>query len=140
MASKTPSTLIGKAIPRKEDARLLRGRGRYVDDIPEPPGTLQLAFVLSTRAHARIVSIDTEQALKCEGVVAVFTGKDFGGGIRPLVPDIQQPGFQPVGRPAMPVDRVRFVGEAVAVVVARIGISPRTAPIRFVSSTKTFRR
>ena len=119
MAPKTPSTLIGKSIPRKEDARLLRGRGRYVDDIPEPPGTFQLAFVLSTRAHARIVSIDTEQARESEGVVAVFTGKDFAGGIRPLVPDIQQPGFQPVGRPAMPVDRVRFVGEPIAVVVAK---------------------
>jgi aerobic carbon-monoxide dehydrogenase large subunit len=110
--------LIGKPIPRKEDIRLLRGRGRYVDDVPEPPGTLHLTFVLSPHAHARIVSIDTEAASQVEGVHAIYTGRDFAGRIRALTPDIEQPGFQPVGREAMPVDRVRFVGEGVAVVVA----------------------
>ena len=110
--------LIGKPIPRKEDIRLLRGRGRYVDDVPEPPGTLHLTFVLSPHAHARIVSIDTEAASQVEGVQAIYTGRDFAGRIRALTPDIEQPGFQPVGREAMPVDRVRFVGEGVAVVVA----------------------
>ena len=97
---------------------MLRGRGRYVDDIPEPPGTLHLTFVLSPHAHARIVSIDTEAASQIDGVHAIYTGRDFAGRIRPLTPDIEQPGFQPVGREAMPVDRVRFVGEGVAVVVA----------------------
>ena len=110
--------LIGKAIPRKEDIRLLRGRGRYVDNVPDPPGTLHLTFVLSPHAHARIVSIDTEAAAQIEGVHAIYTGRDFAGRIRALTPDIEQPGFQPVGREAMPVDRVRFVGEGVAVVVA----------------------
>jgi aerobic carbon-monoxide dehydrogenase large subunit len=118
VASNLASGLIGRAVPRKEDERLLRGRGRYIDDVPEPHGTLQLAFVLSTHAHARIISIDAEEALKIDGVVAVLTGQDFKDGIRSLMPDIQQPGFQPVARPAMSVDRVRFVGEAVAVVVA----------------------
>jgi carbon-monoxide dehydrogenase large subunit len=110
--------LIGKPIPRKEDIRLLRGRGRYVDDVPEPPGTLHLTFVLSPHAHARIVSIDSAAASQVEGVHAICTGRDFAGRIRALTPDIEQPGFQPVGREAMPVDRVRFVGEGVAVVVA----------------------
>ena len=119
MASIVDSGLIGKPVPRKEDARLLRGRGCYVDDIVEPPGTLHVAFVLSTRAHARIVSIDAGEARKLEGIVAVFTGEHFKDGIRPLMPDIQQPGFQSVARSAMPVDRVRFVGEAIAVVVAQ---------------------
>ena len=111
--------LIGKSILRKEDMRLLRGRGRYVDDVPEPPGTLHLTFVLSPHAHARIVSIDTEAASQIEGVHAIYTGRDFAGRIRALTPDIEQPGFQPVGREAMPVDRVRFVGEGVAVVLAK---------------------
>jgi carbon-monoxide dehydrogenase large subunit len=111
-------SLIGKAIPRKEDARLLRGRGRYVDDIPETRGTLHLTFVMSPYAHARIVSIDTEAAAQSDGTVAVYTGRDFDGRIKSLTPDKLQPGFQPVARSAMPVDRVRFVGEAVAVIVA----------------------
>ena len=111
-------SLIGKAIPRKEDARLLRGRGRYVDDIPEAHGTLHLTFVMSPYAHARIISIDTKAAAQSQGVVGVYTGRDFEGRIKSLTPDKLQPGFQPVARSAMPVDRVRFVGEAVAVIVA----------------------
>jgi carbon-monoxide dehydrogenase large subunit len=113
------TVVIGKPALRKEDPTLLRGRGRFVDDVPTPPGALHLAFVLSSRAHARILSIHTEQARNTEGVVAIYTGRDFEADIRPLLPDIEQPGFQPVARLAMAVDRVRFVGEAVAVVVAK---------------------
>ena len=91
------NALIGKSIPRKEDVRLLRGRGRYIDDVPEPAGTLHLSFVLSPHAHARIVSIDTETASKIEGVHAIYTGSHFAGRIRALTPDIEQPGF-PAGR------------------------------------------
>lgn len=118
MSARQPGGLIGQAIPRKEDMRLLRGAGRYVDDLPEPPGSLHLAFVLSPHAHARIVSIDTTAAAALDGVRGVCTGRDFAGKIRTLTADIVQPGFQPAGREALPVDRVRFVGEAVAVVVA----------------------
>ena len=75
----SPKALIGKPILRKEDIRLLRGRGRYVDDVPEPPGTLHLTFVLSPHAHARIVSIDTEAASLVDGVHAIYTGRDFAG-------------------------------------------------------------
>jgi aerobic carbon-monoxide dehydrogenase large subunit len=110
--------LIGKAVLRKEDMRLLRGAGRYVDDLLEPPATLHLAFVLSPHAHARIVSIDITAAAALEGVHGVYTGRDFIGRIGALTADIAQPGFQPVGREALPIDRVRFVGEAVAVVAA----------------------
>ena len=98
--------------------RLLRGAGRYVDDLLEPPATLHLAFVLSPHAHARIVSIDVTAAAALEGVHGVYTGRDFIGRIGALTADIAQPGFQPVGREALPIDRVRFVGEAVAVVAA----------------------
>jgi carbon-monoxide dehydrogenase large subunit len=113
------TSLIGKPALRKEDPILLNGRGRFVDDVPTPAGTLHLVFVLSSRAHARVLSIGAEKARKAEGVVAVYTGHDFEARIRSLLPDIEQPGFQPVARPVMAVDRVRFVGEMVAVVVAK---------------------
>ena len=109
---------IGKRVLRQEDDRLLRGYGCFVDDVPEPPGTVHLAFVLSASAHARISRIDTAQARAAEGVLGVYTGADFASAIKPFRPDIEQPGYQVVERPAMAVDRVRFVGEALAVVVA----------------------
>jgi carbon-monoxide dehydrogenase large subunit len=109
---------IGKPVLRQEDDRLLRGYGCFVDDVPEPAGTVHLAFVLSSRAHARIVRIDTAQARAAEGVLAVCTGADFADSIRPFRPDSEQPGYQVVERPAIAIDRVRFVGELVAVVVA----------------------
>jgi len=110
--------LIGRRIPRKEDGRLLRGLGAFTDDLVEPPGTLHAVFVMSSRAHARIIAVDTTAAEQSEGVVAVFSGGDFAGRIKPIVADIEQPGYQRVGRPAIATDKVRFVGEAVAVVIA----------------------
>lgn len=110
--------LIGRRIPRKEDDRLLRGLGKFTDDIAEPAGTLQAVFVMSSRAHARIIGIDIAEAQKAEGVVAVYIAKDFEGRIKPIISDIEQPGYQPVSRTVLPIDRVRFVGEPVAVVVA----------------------
>ena len=116
--SDDPRGLIGRRIPRKEDDRLLRGFGTYTDDVEEPVGTLHAVFVMSPHAHARIVSIDVGEAQQSEGVVAVYTGADFAGRVKPIVSDIEQPGYQPINRVIMATDRVRFVGEAVAVVVA----------------------
>jgi CO/xanthine dehydrogenase Mo-binding subunit len=79
------TVVIGKPALRKEDPTLLRGRGRFVDDVPTPPGALHLAFVLSSRAHARILSIHTEQAINTEGVVTIYTRRDFEADIRPLL-------------------------------------------------------
>lgn len=109
---------IGHPYPRKEDDRLLRGYGRFIDDLPEPPDTLSLCFVRSYYAHGRIVGIDTTAAEALPGVVAVLTGADFAGVIAPLQADSEKPGYKPTLREAMPVERVRFVGDAVAVVVA----------------------
>jgi carbon-monoxide dehydrogenase large subunit len=118
-SSRTGKTgLIGRRVLRKEDDRLLRGFGAFTDDIAEPAGTLHTVFVMSTRAHARIIGIDTAEARQAEGVVAVYTGSDFAGRIKPIVSDIKQPGYQPISRIVMPIDRVRFVGEAIAVVIA----------------------
>jgi carbon-monoxide dehydrogenase large subunit len=110
--------LIGKPVLRREDDRLLRGFGCFIDDVPEPSGTLHLAFVLSRHAHARILAIDTSAASAAKGVIAIHKGSDFSETIKPIKPDPDQPGYQAVTRPMMAIDRVRFVGEIVAVVVA----------------------
>src|SRR5438874_4879759 len=67
---------VGRELQRKEDPRLITGRGRYIDDI-SLPGTLWAALVRSPEAHARIVSIDTSAAGQRPGIHAVFTGEDM---------------------------------------------------------------
>lgn len=99
----------GARVTRLEDARLLRGQARYVDDF-EYPGTLEVAFLRSNRAAARIQSVDVTEALAVPGVKAVWTFADC-----PItLPD--RP-FQ-VGQPVLARDEVRFVGEPVAAVIA----------------------
>ena len=110
-------SIIGQRIPRVEDSRLLRGLGCYVDDVPEPPGTLHLAFVLSPHAHARIMRVGRDAARRMPGVVDVLAGADFLH-VKPQQADLPQRGYQVVPRPVMAIDRVRFVGELVAVVIA----------------------
>ncbi|MEV0477277.1 hypothetical protein AB0I50_46860, partial [Streptomyces prunicolor] len=70
------SKLVGKAIRRREDPRLLAGRGRFVDDIALP-GMLHAQFVRSTVAHAELASVDVSAVLEVPGVVAVFTAEDL---------------------------------------------------------------
>jgi len=86
---------VGKRIKRTEDPRLIKGLAHYVDDIVLP-GTLHVAFVRSMYAHARISSIDTSEALKAPGVVAVYTGKDIATAVGPVpcaaaLPDLKVP-------------------------------------------------
>ncbi|HET9753286.1 MAG TPA: molybdopterin cofactor-binding domain-containing protein, partial [Myxococcales bacterium] len=110
--------LFGKSIKRREDPRLITGKGNYVDDV-RLPGTLHAAFVRSPHAHARIRGIDTAAAKKLKGVAAVYTGKDLvAGGMKPipvgwLIPNMKIPPRWPLA-----VDRARHMGEAVAVVIA----------------------
>ncbi len=77
------STHVGQALRRKEDPRLITGRGRYIDDI-SLPGQVWAAFVRSPEAHAKIVSIDTAAARDRADVVAVFTGEDMADLTGPL--------------------------------------------------------
>lgn len=109
---------IGAHHPRKEDERLLTGRGRYVDDI-EVPGALHACFVRSPHAHARIIDIDAQAALEMPGVVAVVTGKDAAAWTtrHRMAPAIE--GLQPVEMDTLPVDKVRFQGDPVACVIAQ---------------------
>ncbi|MYJ46742.1 MAG: xanthine dehydrogenase family protein molybdopterin-binding subunit, partial [Acidimicrobiales bacterium] len=109
---------VGRSVLRREDDYLLRGQGRFVDDLPTPLNTLHLAFVLSPYAHARIASIDASEALALDGVVDVFTGADLAAMVKPIAAQIELPGYSPNARDVLAIDEVRFAGEAVAVVVA----------------------
>jgi carbon-monoxide dehydrogenase large subunit len=109
---------IGSSIKRKEDRRLLTGRGRYLDDVAVP-GTLHAALVRSPYAHARVTRIDAARALALSGVVAVLSIVDLpecaDDAVPPLVPS---PTLRPYRHPALGGPEVRHAGEAVAVVVA----------------------
>jgi 2-furoyl-CoA dehydrogenase large subunit len=105
---------LGRSIERVEDAALLTGRGRYIDDLGVPPGTLHAAILRSSHAHAHIRAIRTAAAAAAPGVAAVITGRDVAALSTPLVPVLRVP---LEGWP-IAVERVRYVGEPVAVVVA----------------------
>ena len=106
---------------RLEDHRMLTGRGRYVSDW-NLPGQAYAHFVRSDRAHAQIVSIDKSAALARAGVLAVFTGDDIGElkSLPAALPAKGRGGTELInpGRPALAQGRVRFAGDAVAIVVA----------------------
>ena len=111
-----PPQYVGAPVLRREDERLLRGRGRYIDDVPEPAGLLFVGFLRSSHAHATIRSIDVEAARACKGVTAVFTGADIAAWTSPMVTPVY--GNKQLLRYNMAVDTVRFVGEPIAAVVA----------------------
>jgi len=115
MATPVLPKLVGQRIKRREDPRLIQGRGTYVDDITIPV-IQHLAFKRSDVAHARIRRIDTRAAETMEGVEAVFTGAQIAEFLAPM--PIGTPFRSPEHR-AVAVDVVRYVGEPVAVVVAR---------------------
>src|SRR3984885_1206692 len=114
---------LGQPVPRFEDPRLIRGGGRYVDDLALPH--MAYGYVLrSPRAHARIRSIDTAAAKTAPGVLLVLTGADWaasGWNDLPTPGGLKRRGGQPAGRirfPALTQDKVRWVGDYVAFVVA----------------------
>src|SRR5919108_2895765 len=106
----------GERVKRLEDPRLLRGRGRYLDDLVVPR-ILALAFVRSPHARARLRTIDASAALALPGVAAVVTAAELGG-VRPLAPRLGGEGFTPSTWPALADGEVHFAGEAIAAVVA----------------------
>src|SRR5215469_15088428 len=131
---------IGRPLRRKEDERLLTGRGRFSDDF-SLPGQVYAAIVRSPHPHARILRIDTRQAAVMPGVLGVLSGTDCAAdGLAPIphnpVPqtryDMKLTG--PAGGPIfigpqmlLPADRVRHVGEAVAIVVAETSAQAQDA-------------
>ncbi len=119
--------LIGRSLPRIEDDRLLRGRGRFVDDL-HIPEAVEVAFLRSTEAHARITSIDVTAARAYPGVLAVYDGASVAGRITPLLnaEELRVPpgiaALDPVNKlqpaPILATDEVNYVGQPVAMVVA----------------------
>lgn len=108
-------TWVGQPLPRREDARFLRGRAEYADDWA-PPDVLRVAAVRSPVARARILRIDAARALRVPGVVAVLTADDITGlgrVVNPLPPPLDTLAIRPLA-----AGEVRFVGEPVAAVVA----------------------
>ena len=108
---------VGASVRRVEDPRYLEGRASYVDDM-QLPGLLHLAFVRSNSAHAELRDVDVSAALEVPGVMGVYTAKDLAGLARPVLAESSLPGYQACARPSLADDRVRFVGEAVAAVLA----------------------
>jgi carbon-monoxide dehydrogenase large subunit len=110
---------VGSKVPRVEDPALLRGEGRFVDDI-HLPGMLQAAFVRSPYAHARIGGIDAAAALAIPGVHAVLTHADLPATLQaPLPLLVPNPAIRyPVMQHVLAKDAVHFVGEAIAMVLA----------------------
>jgi aerobic carbon-monoxide dehydrogenase large subunit len=137
------ASLIGVPLPRQEDVRLLTGRGRFADDMVLP-GQAHAAIVRSPHAHARIIAVDTAKAASVAGVLAVLTGRDWaadglgGVGHHPNSADHLDPAKSAFGPGTIPhgplpqplplaCDRVRHVGEAVALVVAETAEAARDA-------------
>lgn len=118
---------VGRSTPRVEDDRLLRGHGRYVDDL-NIPDAVEVAFLRSTEAHARITRIDVAAARAHPGVVAVYDGASVADRIKPLLnaEELRVPpgiaALDPVNKlqpaPILATDEVSYVGQPVAMVVA----------------------
>src|SRR5881296_2792455 len=106
---------IGKSVKRVEDFRLLTGRGTFIDDHPPVANVHHAAIVRSRHAHARILGYDVSKALAADGVVAVITGEDVAKETKPFAVGVTTP----VHYYCAATDKARFVGEPVAVVVAR---------------------
>jgi len=117
MSTPAAGRFVGQSVVRVEDERILTGRGRFIDDL-RLPGMVHAAFLRSNVAHARIAALDVSQALEMPGVVAIITAADLAGVVHPM-----QIGPEAVGlaRPvftALATDRVRYIGDPVALVVA----------------------
>jgi len=103
---------IGQSLSRKEDARFIRGKGNYVDDI-QLPGMLYIDFTRSPYAHAKITAIHPENALKVPGVLAVITGKDLDAAKLAWMPTLMSD-----TQMVLPIDTVKFQGQEVVAIVA----------------------
>ncbi len=116
----TPSgtnRLVGARIRRREDPKFLRGRGQYVGDV-DRKGMLHVAFFRSDVPHANIRALRTEAARAVPGVIAVLTADDLQDIVRPIRVEVTLPGYQGCDHPILAREKVCFVGQPVAAVVA----------------------
>ena len=143
MAEQTGKSLLGKSLPRFEDLRLVRGEGRYTNDL-SPDGACWSYVVRSPHAHAMLLGMNVDAARRSPGVLAVLTAEDYrADGLRPIrhaanppdALDPNAPSFVPSptttalewAQPPLAGDRVRYVGEAIALVVAETLAAARDA-------------
>ncbi len=119
----TTQSVLGESIKRREDPRLITGRGTYVDDV-RLFGMLNMVLVRSPHAHANIRSVDTSAAESADGVVAVYTGQQLADELGSLICGWVVPDTKEVPHPPLAVDKVRCVGDAVAAIAAT---SPQAA-------------
>ena len=110
------SRLVGARVRRVEDPRILSGGGTYVDDIA-PNGTVHAAFCRSPHAHAHVTAVDVAAARALPGVVAVYTAADLADRVKPMR-SIGPSGHHTPPYAPLASDRVRFVGDPIAIVVA----------------------
>ncbi|HEX6175901.1 MAG TPA: molybdopterin cofactor-binding domain-containing protein, partial [Candidatus Binatia bacterium] len=116
--SKKAQGYVGMPIKRREDIRFITGRATYVDDI-KLPNMLHAAILRSPRAHARISSMDTSKALQLSGVIKVFTFQDLGELAVPVpIRMYQLAGLERHLQPLLAHDKVRYVGEPLALAIA----------------------
>ena len=113
----TEERIIGQSVKRLEDPRLITGRGAYIDDL-KFPGVLHLHFVRSTQAHAHILRIDTSRAAAAPGVRLVLAGSDLIREVHRLPVRWDTPGLRCRDYPVMAGDRVHYVGQPIALIVA----------------------
>src|SRR5258708_6547933 len=112
----SPAKWVGQPIRRKEEDRLVRGKGIFVDD-QKLTGMLHIRFVRSSYGHAKIARIDVSKAAALPGVVCTLTGTEVKGMVKPFIeigPDVGQK----IADYPMAVDKVTFQGEPVAAVIA----------------------
>src|SRR2546426_6474337 len=121
---------IGEPVRRTEDPTLLRGEGRYTDDLNEP-GQAYAHIVRSPHAHGVLRGVDAEAARKMPGVIAIYTGADLAAyGPHKCMLDFKQRDGSPMKRPirrSLASGKVRFVGDPVACVVARSAVQAKDA-------------
>jgi carbon-monoxide dehydrogenase large subunit len=109
-------TLVGRPVRRREDVRILRGQGRYLDDL-EPAGTLHAAFVRSPHARAEIASVSTP--VRAPGLIAVLTAMEVAGRAQPFaLPALEDALMGGASHPILAETEVRYAGQPVALVVA----------------------
>ncbi len=112
------SQFVGQHLKLREAVRLVKGEGKYVDDLT-PDGVLYMAIFRSPYAHARILSIDVEEAERQEGVVAVITPREASLHAKPLKTRLSYPKTKVAGHSCLAQDKVRYVGEPIVAVVAK---------------------
>jgi carbon-monoxide dehydrogenase large subunit len=138
-ATARTNRLIGAALRRKEDPRFLRGRATFVDDLRRP-AMVHAAFFRSDVAHGLLTSIDITAALQVPGVLNVFTRREIGPLLRPLIARNSRPSYHESEVPILPAEKVVYVVSRLPSSLQKVDTKRKTGPTRSASSTTRFHR